>query len=458
MNLNPLKTKPERLFLFLALLFGGILVFLIPPYQAPDEINHYFRSYQILQGHLFSEKTPQGLGGRIPEDTLAVIAAFEDQPFHPEPRSSAAEILENLRKTVSEEPKRFAAFANTALYSPVNYFPQALGMGIAGLFSSNPLVRMYGGRAANLLLWAFLVFLSIKIAPVFKWLFFALALLPTSLFLAATCSGDPLTNALCFLAIALILRLVQDGFRPREPRILALAALSCVLALAKPFYLLILLFFFAIPRRKGGPFPRLLKSFLLVFLPGLILQTAWLALVKASYVPHRLDVVVSPDDQLQYLFQHPFSVLETVGRSLHQSLPFILASFVGVLGWLDTHLPPTLLWIAGGNLLIAAALDTKDDFRFSPKQKAAAATVFLLLTLTVCLTQYLHWNPVGAETIEGLQGRYFLAFSPLLFLCGYTRPPAVFRRPAAALPLFETLLVFATLVWTIAELGGRYYG
>ena len=47
--------RPDAAAVFagLALLFGSIFVFLIPPFQSPDEPNHFLRAFQVSEGVFF---------------------------------------------------------------------------------------------------------------------------------------------------------------------------------------------------------------------------------------------------------------------------------------------------------------------------------------------------------------------------------------------------------------------
>lgn len=459
MSLTLSKLRPERLFLLLSLLFGGCLTFLVPPFQAPDEFNHYYRARQILDGVFFSEKTPQGLGGRISVSAREILSVFEDIPFRPEARTSPAEILAALRHPSADEPKRFIGFSNTALYSPVNYLPQLAGIALARPFTANPLAHMYSGRICNLLLWTLLVFLSIKTAPIFKWLILCLALLPMSLFLSSTLSADPMTNGLSFFIIASILKLaflLGPAVRPKDMR--GIFAATSILSLAKPFYLLVVCFYFFIPaERFASPRSRYFL-FLAAFSPPLALQFLWLWLTGQAYVAHRTDTPVSPQAQLAYLLHHPFSFLEAALRTLYHSAPDIIAMFLGTLGWLDTFLPPPLLWLTGGTLALTALLDHQRNLAVTWRQKAIAILVFFGITLLVYLAQYLHWNPVGATFIEGMQGRYLIAFSPLLFLTLYNRKLPEAEDFRSSFRIFLSVSLPTILSWTLLEVYERYYG
>src|SRR5438309_11824115 len=64
--------RPHRIFPWLALLFGLPLAFLTAPFQAPDEPSHFYRAYQISEGHLLPVYRNHRGGGDLPENLEAV--------------------------------------------------------------------------------------------------------------------------------------------------------------------------------------------------------------------------------------------------------------------------------------------------------------------------------------------------------------------------------------------------
>jgi hypothetical protein len=67
--------------------------------------------------------------------------------------------------------------------------------------------------------------------------------------------------------------------------------------------------------------------------------------------------------------------------------------------------------------LVAAVLtDPRDPVELSPPRRIALVAIFLICAGSVFTMAYLGWNPVGAETIAGVQGRYFIPALPLLLL------------------------------------------
>lgn len=56
----------EKLFVLIALFFGILFVFILPPFQSVDEGMHFFRTYQISEGKFISQNIEGAVGDEIP--------------------------------------------------------------------------------------------------------------------------------------------------------------------------------------------------------------------------------------------------------------------------------------------------------------------------------------------------------------------------------------------------------
>ena len=52
--------RPEAWFLLLGALFGSAMAVVTPPFQVPDEANHFNRAYSISQGEIVLGKETGG--------------------------------------------------------------------------------------------------------------------------------------------------------------------------------------------------------------------------------------------------------------------------------------------------------------------------------------------------------------------------------------------------------------
>jgi hypothetical protein len=67
---------PQRAFAVSPLVFGTILVLLVPPFQVPDEPSYFFRAYQISAGRLVPTWEDNVGRGALPASIIQVFQPF----------------------------------------------------------------------------------------------------------------------------------------------------------------------------------------------------------------------------------------------------------------------------------------------------------------------------------------------------------------------------------------------
>src|SRR5262245_30627395 len=81
---------PEHVFAGLVLLFGLVFAFGLPPCQAPDEVSHFYRAYQVSEGRLFPVMVGEWGGGDLPANIVQVASTFAHLAFHGENQATPA--------------------------------------------------------------------------------------------------------------------------------------------------------------------------------------------------------------------------------------------------------------------------------------------------------------------------------------------------------------------------------
>ena len=112
------------------------------------------------------------------------------------------------------------------------------------------LKEFYLGPTGTLIGYLLLVAAAVWRMPVQKWTLVLVALMPMSIFLAASLSADAVSIGLSLLAIAMILRLALGQELVSRRSLSWLAVVLLLLALAKPGYVLISLLVFLIPKER----------------------------------------------------------------------------------------------------------------------------------------------------------------------------------------------------------------
>jgi uncharacterized membrane protein len=451
--------QPQGVFLALSVVFGCAYLLLTPPCQVPDEAFHFERAFQLSEGRVIPLKQENQTGDYLPSNVAQVRQLFERLEKHPEQKTSAAEIR-SASALVLNEDRVFTNFPNTAVYPPLAYLPQALGIAVARLFSSSVLVCFYAGRFGNLLAATALFFLAIRVAPIGKWAFAALALTPMALFETASLSSDALTNAFAFLLVGFLLRCACGPVeRLGGKEVVILALLVMALALVKQGYLLMVLAYFLIPEASLGGRKRYWGVFTLLVGCELLAAGGWALIVRDVYspvVPGKID----PAAQVQDMIAHPGGFLLAVLRSSTVDVPGTLREYLGFLGILDTPLSDRLLLLQGLVLVLTALTAFGQPGTVTGRQTLVALTTALVTYLSILTVIHITWDAVGFTDSIDVQGRYFIPLGPLVaFGLGGVgqRLPAWMLRARAVVPTLTTIAVPCIMAAALHTLFERYY-
>ena len=399
---------PSAWALLFAAYAGTAILFLalaMPPWQNPDEPNHFARAEQVSRlGFLVATPPPgQYAGGWIDPAIRQSQAAYETIKFHREAkvtRAMAAAAALHWGAAPS-----FTGFSNTAVYPALGYLPASAAI-LAGktLGLSVPatliLARIASGIAAIAIATA-----AIRLAGATAPLLFTVVLLPMALAQMASPSQDSLMFAAAALAGALIAAALRTG--STSPRRLALLA-ACLgfLAAARPPYLPLA----AIPLFLPGA----LKPRAAACAAILALALGWsaLALATAGIAPFP---GTDPAAQALRLLHHPWLIARVAAATLQTWGGMFAHSFIGQLGWLDVDLPPAYHALAWAGLGLAFFLAARASRTPLPtiRPRLALLAILALSVAAIALLMYLTWTPLGAPVIQGIQGRYFLPLALL---------------------------------------------
>jgi uncharacterized membrane protein len=446
---------PCRFVLVFGLLLGGSLVFLSPPYSVPDEREHFYRAYHCSLGKLYACKRDGRTGDDLPssltETSQAIMGeAHEDAEFS----ISWAKIKRAWDIPLDPKRRQFTAFSNTALYSPVPYVPQAAAIWAAGFWQPPPLAMLYLARMAGLAVYLLSAALAVRFAPVLKWTLALVALMPMSVYLAASCSADTAAIGLALLIVALILKLILGSQTPSRRGLLVLGLLLAALGLSKQAYLGVALLLLATPGKKfSSPVRRWLTIAALIGVP-LAVDVAWMYSLRGLYVPMRADI--DPAAQLRWMWDHPWSYASGLGKALYRLETY--GRLIGYFGWAKVSLPKWICWSYWAALGTTAVLDAGKPPSLGLAVKTAALATYVFTAAVVATFLHLSWDAVGTKGVPGMQPRYFLPIIPLLLLPLRGGPKWVSSRFAQAVLPVAAISIAALAAgctwWTLVR---RYY-
>lgn len=371
--------------MLLALMF--VFMRITPVGEVPDEYHHFYRAYEISQGSLVSRHLgDEGVGGNY--------------------LPSAIEEYENEMAEIDENDTKAVEFGNTALYAPVSYLPQVIGIKIADLFTDNVSDLFCAGRFANALTAFVLCVWALVMVPFGRKLLFIPMLFPLSLQEMISLSPDALTISLsmAFLAYILHLSYVSECVRKRD--IIILALMGTVISLCKIVYVVLLLLVFMIPESKFKNRKHSYQVKLGLMAGAIIINLIWLA-ISAGYLVE-FNEGVNSAEQVKYVLTHIpefyATCVQTVITHFATRLPNMIGSNMGTLSITTTG----TMWLMFIIFIVYEFCTVNDNpYKVHKYDCLILIGVFLIGTALIFASLYVQWTPVGKDLIDGTQGRYF---------------------------------------------------
>jgi uncharacterized membrane protein len=408
----------------LGLVLGVCYIILTPPFQVPDEINHFYRAYQVSQGDWRAVKKTDRLGGELPKALRDYTSQWEQLIGKPDIKTSADAILKSASIKTNDQVKAWYDFPNTAIYSPLNYLPQATGIRLSRLFSDSVMVTYYGSRLITLIFWLLVIRMVLILIPGKKFLSGAILLLPMSLYINSSLSADIMINAMSALLVAWVLH-IRHVRRPLSMiQMILIIFIAALIPLLKIVYLPLLLLLALIPSGLFSSKPRYALFIIMVFAVGLTTAFSSLAEVDRLYIPYadyakdagwvHLAEGADKTAQTELVLKKPVQTARVVIRSIVHGFPMYSKGLIGTFGWLEFELPLVLVILSYLFLLVIAGMD--QPLRMLVSTRITLVMTSFLVTLLLILSQYIIWTPVGGEIVRNLQGRYFIPLMLPLFL------------------------------------------
>ncbi len=442
--------------LVLVLIFGVLFSLITPILDSPDEAKHCAKAFIMVNGD-FVTSVADG-GGHL----AAGYQAIND--------NSMQTIAENtLRGIPFTAQSTLETWGSDQFF--LGYIPQTVGLWCARLFHADLLGAFYMGRIFNVLFYAICAFFAVKIAPKFKLFLAVVALMPMSLMIAGTYNSDGMIYGLSLLLGAYFIDLFFNRkYRISWKHILLFMLLATVICMKK--YNLVLLAFlpFFIPAARYKDRKTKWLGAAAVAVVAVIVTAALYLLNEtlgtdgtASALTGMNERGASVGAQIAWMLQNPATAMSVVSKSIMRDVGDKLAQLFS-LGQLSYEVYGVFVYLYIAFLAVVAFSYTRYEYKpeLTRGNTAVPLTsrglILLVAVLTVVLTYlmlYLTWSPVGADNIEGVQGRYFI---PIFFLLPFVGqnvwplvPKATWERSRDHIQLVAVLFASVTLLTTLMQ-------
>ena len=391
-----IKERIENLYIILAIAFGVTMIFVLPPFNAPDEYAHFVKSYTFTT--FADDKGVTNLPVSLESLYSKYGHSLLDQKMDFETKSYFNDLMQDSNKDVLSENE--FVYTNTKYLKVLPYLPSAILLFLLKLIGVSPLVMSVAGRFLSLIVMLIMYYLAIKNVPILKRLFMVICLLPIVLH-QAVINQDYLTNATVILLIAMVLKYRYKQIRIGIEEMSILSVLGIMLACCKFGYFVFLGVIFLIPCRlfKTKKVAVLFKLAFII-IPLMVSFIGNVAITSAEDTTHY---------SISYSLSNPVNTIKVFAKTFWQraELDLFRGQFDGFgvsTKWNNGFISSVLYFIY---ILYLLSSEKQDVEKIEKKTRIVLFVIAFLLIGVVYSAMYLNWTNIGADTIDGLQPRYF---------------------------------------------------
>ncbi|QEC78292.1 DUF2142 domain-containing protein [Mucilaginibacter ginsenosidivorax] len=467
---NSLRRRLHYIYLLYAVPLVVIIAIITPAFQSPDEPNHFARAEQVsrlefVPTFVYDKAHPITAADSISKDPAIVYpdrGGFRvdkgiyqlDHIYSPLARNSSIKVA--ALKTDSAKNLKWHTgiiyfnFGNTAIYPPVVYLMQALGIGVGKLLHLSIINTLYLSRILNGLLCVTLCFFALALARQSNILLLIVLLFPMTVSLFASVSQDAVLISCCFLLVGFIDDFsFGDNHRPKW-KLYTMVILATVIGIAKPPYIIFAFLFLFLklnPKQKA----------LSIITPFTVLAF-WLIINHGSFMIRFAPAEMRLNSKLQvlYILHHPLRFMGMFFDFDKTALQNVARMFVGVLAWLDMQLPD--IYYRNAYICLVLGIMVSLGFKGNTRLRVALLVCAILTTIAVISAQYVTWTALESPTLGGMQGRYLIPIFPFIALSvsAYAITDR-FARLKATLLSAVLLFPFYSAIIMIQVICSRYY-
>ena len=391
-----IKERIENLYIILAIAFGVTMIFVLPPFNAPDEYAHFVKSYTFTT--FADDKGVTNLPVSLESLYSKYGHSLLDQKMDFETKSYFNDLMQDSNKDVLSENE--FVYTNTKYLKALPYLPSAILLFLLKLIGVSPLVMSVAGRFLSLIVMLIMYYLAIKNVPILKRLFMVICLLPIVLH-QAVINQDYLTNATVILLIAMVLKYRYKQIRIGIEEMSILSVLGIMLACCKFGYFVFLGVIFLIPCRLfKTKKAAVLFKLAFIIIPLMVSFIGNVAITSADDTTHY---------SISYSLSNPVNTIKVFAKTFWQraELDLFRGQFDGFgvsTKWNNGFISSVLYFIY---ILYFLSSEKQDVEKIEKKTRIVLFVIAFLLIGVVYSAMYLNWTNIGADTIDGLQPRYF---------------------------------------------------
>lgn len=406
---NVIKSNIESIYLFIATIMGMTMLFVVPPFNVPDEAAHYIKSFETTyinnndEGYTHLPVSIENFIYKYDQGSHTITTKYNVKNYF-------SDMFENGDYNVLSENVR--SYVNTKTLSVLPYIPSMLVIFIGRIINASPLILLLMGKFINLAITIFVCYMAIKNIPCFKRIMFIIALFPMFLHQASAINMDWLTNLTTIAIISFIIGLKYKDGKIDKKNMALISILAIILAYCKFGYFPVLLLILLVPNNKFEN-----KKQAIIFKSLFIIIPSILSYLQNSSLGGMASDRETPYYTLEYALSHPFNVIKIYFQTAFDRFP--LDIFRGMFDGfgVSTQWHNSLeLYILIALYVILIATSGNDEPKFKWLDRVIMVIPALMIIFIIFSAMFFNWTKYGAYVIDGLQPRYFIPAISILVL------------------------------------------
>ena len=310
------------------------------------------------------------------------------------------------------------------VYNALGYLPMIASILFSALFNVNTVKMLAFCHFANLFTYIAIMYCGIRRLSRGGYIAAAIALLPSTLYLACSCNYDFWLTAWFTYCVAYVISVYQHKEQKFETadlvKLLVIMFIACG---PKPVYCVMFLplLFLSTSKFKS---PKQAKAFRFATVATVVAIAAVLVIfavfVNNLYSDSRGGSNVNGAEQIKYILTHPFNYAYTLLKQMGQYVSVrSFTDYSSAFGYLTSYGANPLYFFGSLSAILimyCIFVDRNPDDMYGNKNTQrlrwmALLTCFLQIVI-ICTSMYIGYTDVGANYINGCQVRYLF---PLLF-------------------------------------------
>lgn len=447
-----MRLPVQKFYVPLALVLGLIVQGLITVNGVPDEPTHFDTAYKYSNQMLLVPDT--GTAGTIYKRECDAVQA-DCLANGLESNSYYQVVAHTFEKPENTGLVLVSAADSSGLATGLVYLPAAAGISVGRLLGASAMLTMQLARIFNLLFYVLLTWLAIRLVPFGKNVFAMVGMLPIALQQGASASYDAMVNGMIFLFLAVCLNLSESYGKSRKnvsgkkvsgkngesakylsgagrkfagifsktngKRLLAIVLAVMIVCVKGGVYVPLLgigIWAFPWRREKAGNRKKKVLWLCLILAVCVVFVLAVIWKFRPFLEGYMTDSGQEGEDALYtipYLLGRPLKVLYLYWNTLMESGGQLIQGLLGGrLSWLDFEIDWILLLPFLLGLLLLANVEG-DCYHGSRKKTRAILVLCGISVLLIMASMLVGYTTQKWDSIQGIQGRYFLPLAPLVF-------------------------------------------